>query len=164
MPRCSRASACISRNSRKDRQGLLFQIQGSVDGGLYTSSSLSSSSSSSIPRVFAIDRGRDGALACTTPPSETGQAVLPHPSLQSRVLPTSGLTGVRMGCEFRVQPLFRKIGFGPASLILQFRHAFRTRPPSQLLFSSSLNSVAQEFKVCSMFLHINDPGFLRMKG
>src|SRR5215471_19416312 len=49
------------------------------------------------------DRGREHRLVSTPPSLRTGRADLPHPALQSVVLPARGLTVQRMGvsCKLR---------------------------------------------------------------
>src|SRR6202012_3559564 len=66
------------------------------------------------------------------PPSlRTGRADLPHPALQSVVLPARGLTGLSVGCDEGEQPKLSKEGVGPAVMIPAQSPAFATLPTAQ---------------------------------
>src|SRR5271157_3009886 len=66
-----------------------------------------------------------------SPSLRTGQADLPHPALQSVVLPPRGLTGGGMGRHQREQPALRKVGFGPALMIRSASRSLSAPPAAQ---------------------------------
>src|SRR5215813_2314927 len=61
------------------------------------------------------DRGREGLLVL--PALRTGRADLPHPALQSVVLPTRGLTGLGMALLQAVEAMLGKEGIWPSVMI-----------------------------------------------
>src|SRR3954465_13734060 len=59
-----------------------------------------------------------GRASCPGPPSlRTGLADLPHPALQSVVLPARGLMGLSIGREVGEQPVLSKEGIGPEMMV-----------------------------------------------